>query len=531
MPFLVHLLALLPPAVAPQERPLWGDLEPGPHGVGFQAWWERDASRDYNTVFADGSRFSEAPAPRPIRIHLWYPAAPSEDRGPSEPMPHGGYLELASDDPSLARLGVELSAYYRQVLMDWMIASPAATPTAWDHSELERILAQPTACLPAAPAAAGAFPLVLYHTGYNSSFEDNAVLCEYLASHGYVVAGSTFLNELGESFNVDGKEGSARDLAFLLGRLAGDPRVDARRVAVAGHSGGAHAALRFQAQPQAALDAVIALDTTQDYVSALDPHWGFPARMLANVPHQTAPILAVAQPHAFFQVLDALVYAERTYLTFRDLEHNDTTSQGIQTAEIAARRARGSPGAEALAARARLLRRGYERCCTYIRLFLDAHLKRDASARERLDTLYRSTPLGGDEPHAERVDVGVADPLPYDPAGDEPPTPRQFVRLAHQGAGAAEVLERFRGTRPDAPIFEAYFAYGLLYDLVARDRRLEAEALAPILRELHPALGRFFEARIEASPGERYRGFRAHARVAADLLVGASPPAEAGGDG
>ena len=48
---------------------------------------------------------------------------------------------------------------------------------------------------------------MIYHGGYGSSFEDNSVLCEYLASHGYVVFGSAFQDEKGGSFNIDGKDG------------------------------------------------------------------------------------------------------------------------------------------------------------------------------------------------------------------------------------------------------------------------------------------------------------------------------------
>jgi predicted dienelactone hydrolase len=57
---------------------------------------------------------------------------------------------------------------------------------------LDQFLDTLTPCIRNAPHAEGKFPLVIYHSGNGSSFEDNSVLCEFLASHGYVVLGSAF---------------------------------------------------------------------------------------------------------------------------------------------------------------------------------------------------------------------------------------------------------------------------------------------------------------------------------------------------
>ena len=285
---------------------------------------------------------------------------------------------------------------------------------------------------------------MLYHSGYGSSFEDNSVLCEYLASHGFVVVGSAFQDEQGGSFNIDGKDGSVRDLAFLIRHVQASPGVDLEHIGVVGHSGGAHAILSFQAQPSSAVDAVVSLDTTQDYVSALDPHWHHPRTMLADVSSQTAPLLVVANPHAFFQVCDALVHADRTYLTFRDLEHNDYTLQGVLLAENT------STNAEAV-------RRGFQQCCEYVWLFLDANLNASEQARRELETLYVGTTLGGDDPHVERVPVGTAQPDPFDVESQSPPTPRQLRRLFDDAGAeqALEILVRFHASHPAAPIFES----------------------------------------------------------------------------
>lgn len=513
------VLVLAAPVLA-QERPLWGELAAGPHPVGFRSFWEVDPARDYQTSFADGTRYADGEAPRPILVNVWYPSEPAPD---AEHMPHRGYLEILSADPRLERFSKELIAYEEDVIAQWTIGKPVSALDEGDAEAFDELLDSPTACVRDAPAAAGRFPLVVYHAGYGSSYEDNSVLCEYLASHGYLVVGSAFQDESGGSFNIDGGEGSARDLAFLIGRMRALPEADQERVAVIGHSGGAHAVLRYQAQPADPADAVISLDTTQDYVTALDPHWSHPPVMLAHVENETTPLLIVASPHAYFQVCDALVNADRTYLTFRDLGHNDYTSQGIFLAEIAARRAaeESAPEADELAARASVLRCGYERCCEYQRTFLDAWLKGDRHAKEVLATLYRNTSLGGAEPHVEHAAIGTSGPPAFDPGSDVPPTPRQ-VRPLIEAVGAEATLEllvRFHETVPEAPVFEDQFAYALLYELVARGRRGDAEVLAPFFHELHPALASTFSWWVGRSRGEpRFREYCIAALQAALLL-------------
>ena len=82
----------------------------------------------------------------------------------------------------------------------------------------------------AATPSAGPFPLVVYHAGAGSSFEDNAWLCEELARHGFVVVGSAFSKADGSTFGIDARTGSARDMAFLVARARELPFVDWTRV-------------------------------------------------------------------------------------------------------------------------------------------------------------------------------------------------------------------------------------------------------------------------------------------------------------
>jgi Chlorophyllase len=324
MPLVAFLVLELTGVARAQSPPLWGKLSPGSHAVGFKSLWQLDYSRRYNTTFDDKTTYAPGKAPRPILINIWYPAVVA---GNVKPMPHGGYLEIQSDDPQLARFSTELAEYNRGVIAKEVMGKTAKELANHEKLLLNQFLGTPTCCVRNAPPAEGKFPLVIYHSGNGSSFEDNSVLCEFLASHGYVVLGSAFQEPSGASFNVD--NGQTRDMEFLIAYARQRPAVDWNHISVIGHSAGAHAALTFRAQSNCAADAVVSLDTTEDYYSVADPRWEpLTTTVAKNRKHMTGPLLMVASPHAFFQLADSLSFARRYYLTIRDLGHNDFISQG-----------------------------------------------------------------------------------------------------------------------------------------------------------------------------------------------------------
>src|SRR5262249_12931917 len=159
--------------------------------------------------------------------------------------------------------------------------------------------------------------------------EDNAVLCEFLASHGFVVLGSAFQDQDGKGLNTDNREGSAGDLAFLIAHARTLPAVDWNHVGLVGHSAGAQASLVYRSQANTAVDAVVSLDTTQDYRGVSDPFWSFTPKVVKSADNLNCPLLMAAGPNAFFELADSLRHAERYYLTITGVDHNDYIAQGI----------------------------------------------------------------------------------------------------------------------------------------------------------------------------------------------------------
>ena len=168
-------------------------------------------------------------------INTWYPAEPAKN---IKPMPHRGYLDIRSSEPQFAKFADELIEYEQDVVCTEVMRKPKQELTAEERRLLEGLWNAATAAIRDAPAVERRFPLVIYHSGGGSSFEDNAVLCEFLASHGYVVLGDAFQEASGETFNIDGRMGSARDMEYLIAYANGLPNVDWQHIGIVGHSAG-----------------------------------------------------------------------------------------------------------------------------------------------------------------------------------------------------------------------------------------------------------------------------------------------------
>jgi dienelactone hydrolase len=116
-----------------------------------------------------------------------------------------------------------------------------------------------------AQPAAGRFPAVLYFGGLNAQINDNAIMAEYLASHGYVVASISLIGPSDEqtfqSRTSDDLEASVRDMEFAWSVLQNEPDIDKTKLAVMGHSVGAIEAV-ILGMRNANVSVVIGLDGT-----------------------------------------------------------------------------------------------------------------------------------------------------------------------------------------------------------------------------------------------------------------------------
>lgn len=184
----VSPLDSIPPA--PGNR-----LPPGPHAVGFSVMETLDGTRT----------FLSSPA-RAVRIYLWYPAAHSND----SPMTFKKYLDLANTDFIHSQGG---PGEYDPAIPIVRGLSP---------EDLEHLARSETGAVLNGRAEEGKFPLVLVGQGlYYESPVTHSLLCEFLASHGYVVATCplTGTDSRFVRLNPVDLDTQVRDLEFVMDRV------------------------------------------------------------------------------------------------------------------------------------------------------------------------------------------------------------------------------------------------------------------------------------------------------------------------
>ncbi|MEX0361050.1 MAG: alpha/beta hydrolase, partial [Allomuricauda sp.] len=145
------------------------DLTNGKHKVGFIHYTTADSTRTYNRIYD----YTNTQIARPIPISIWYPADQVKDE--SEQITVLNYLEILKEEEEWEHLPNEH-------LLNWFYY--ANTP------ENQKHLKEKTTAYLKAGFAEGKFPVVVYTPSFQASSIENFALCEFLASHGYMVIAS-----------------------------------------------------------------------------------------------------------------------------------------------------------------------------------------------------------------------------------------------------------------------------------------------------------------------------------------------------
>lgn len=189
----------------------------GPYAVGFRLVEQYDYSRTFAPLVDELGKAFQGERARPIQTLVWYPA----EKNGAQHMTVGDYAALGRTEASFGHpQGFDDPADY---------FTSGIRPTYPDRLAATRD----------APPVSGRFPVVIYAPSFSSSAWENADLCEYLASFGYVVIASPGMGVGHEStHDLAGANAQARDISFLIGYSRTLPDADFSHLAVVGWSWG-----------------------------------------------------------------------------------------------------------------------------------------------------------------------------------------------------------------------------------------------------------------------------------------------------
>jgi tetratricopeptide (TPR) repeat protein len=242
------------PGVAAGDQRFHFTEKPGPHAVGLKVVEQYDFSRSYRSVTDELGKPYQGERARPLQTLIWYPA----EKSSGKPMTVGDYGDLVATETTFGK--PDLTADWKQWL-DSM--KPTLKDSMWAVRDARPL--------------AGRFPLVIYAPSFSSMSWENADLCEYLASHGYVVVASPDMGATsrGTTADLNGVNAQAQDISFLIGYAQTLPNADMSKIAVGGFSWGGISNL-FAAARDNRIGALFALDGSMRYfpglVKAADVH-------------------------------------------------------------------------------------------------------------------------------------------------------------------------------------------------------------------------------------------------------------------
>ena len=398
----------------------------GPHPVGFRVVQQYDFTRSLERVDTEGNLIPGERS-RPIQTLIWYPAQVASG---VQPMLYGRYLDLMATEDAFTLDAQQRAAKLKAILEAGNIAK---------NYERERV--QVTKAFADARPQPGPFPVVIYAPSLSGSAIENADLCEYLASHGYIVLSSASMgrHSTGMTFDLEGIEAQVGDIEFLIGYLRKIPEADAAHIAVAGWSWGGMTNI-FVAAQDSRISALVSLDGGFRYQSARMKEGV--ATGLVDPNKLTVPLIYLSSKPYRPEELHQFTALDTSYDFLDQLKYND--AYFVQTSQMI------HPGFSSLFIRFREdqyftdwtpaeFSQYYSWVAQYTLQFLEAYLRNDAAARQ---FLKNEPEKNGVPRHLFDMDVREA----LHPAANIPDFARE---LAAQGFDkAVEIYEKARKNDP-----------------------------------------------------------------------------------
>ena len=445
----------------------------GPYPVGLKVIHQYDYSRTWHGKVDELGQPYTGERARPLQTLIWYPA----DKASGSAMTLRDYVMLRVTETDF-----DAKPKTGSVLPPDEGRKAALDDHLWAYRD--------------APLKGGHFPVVIYAPSFSNTPWENADLCEFLASYGYVVLASPDMGATTRDMTGDlaGIDAQARDISFLIGYASTLPDTDMSEIAVGGFSWGGISNL-FAASRDSRIKALFALDGSMRYFPGLIKQSGYarPDQMRVPLLFFTQGDVSLEEQEGMLNdpdrmsgknALNAWTHGDLITVRMLGLTHGEFSSM-FQRDENFWKGSAKYMKADYTRADGTT---GYGWVARYTEMFLDAYLKQDAAARDWL----KKTPAENGAPlhfltASYRAGSGV--PATFDSFREE---------LHNKGFDhAAEVYAAFQKQDSGFKLDEgAINSWG--YELLTAGHVPEAIAVFKLNVSLNPDSGNVYDSLAEA---------------------------------
>ena len=457
----------------------------GPHAVGLRIVQQYDYSRAMEERVDAFGKTVATPKARPIQALVWYPAK----RTGAAPMRIADYRQASLLDVDFDRPAFEV----------------AKQRAAWMSGPQQALYAAATLAVRDAAPAAGSYPVIVYAPSFAAPADENLDLCEYLASQGYVVIASRSMGarSVTMTFDVEGVEAQAADIAFLVNHARTLPQADMDKVAVVGFSWGGLSNV-FAAARSGRIKALVSLDGSIRFHPKI---WS--AASYVRPARTAVPMLSLgasslpAEELALKDMLGAsylnsMTYSDVYFGTLHPMQHAHFSSLfGLRLA---------GDGEFGDYRRADVVQ-AYRTAALYVHRFLDAYLKQDAGA---MDFIRQSPAKQGIAPQLMA--------MRFQPAAAAAPTEAAFLRAFAEGGfrDAQAIYARMRSAWADFHL-NPLTLNDLGYELLRGKNARGAVELFKLATHIEPKYGNAWDSEGEAweALGDKAQAITAYEKAVA----------------
>lgn len=299
MKYLILILLTTISIVTLGQFNLYKNLELGDYSVGFEEKHIKDYSRIYKDDF------------RTIQVALWFPVENPE----GENVKIIDYLSLYNSEDKYED-SVEIDSFWKNQFSRIN-----------KNTRAEEILkSNSPAYFSSGPVKSKKYPLILYAAGGQGESFENFLICETLASNGFVVAAipsiGTYIHPI--EINQEGLMTQTQDLQAVLGFLNQEPYIDFKNVGAFGWSWGGLSTLYLQTiYPY--INAYVSLDgSIAGYQKVIEnlPYYGLEKITAPGLYFTTSEDTKVRAK----KYVDQLIYANYTFISLDSIQHNNFNS-------------------------------------------------------------------------------------------------------------------------------------------------------------------------------------------------------------